>query len=152
MTQPVLIPPLLLGYLLLLVRHRYQYEIPSWLYLPIVAAVCIGALAVFRKFYVPYHYFVFSVILVAFAVVLLNTQFYLFLSEKRGRLFALAAIPFHLLYHFYNGISFIAGTIRYFWRTGRLFNAEHAHKKRTKMCPPDNGNPQTTKTASQRRG
>jgi len=124
--QPVLIPPLLLGYVLLLVRHRYQYKFPPWLYIPLFILGTGAALAVFRKFYVPYHYFVFSVIVVAFAVVLLNTQFYLFLSAKRGRLFALAAIPFHLLYHFYNGVSFIAGTIRHYWRTGRLFRADSA--------------------------
>jgi len=34
-----------------------------------------------------------------------------------GHLYALAALPFHLLYHFYNGISFIAGLVRYSgWR------------------------------------
>jgi hypothetical protein len=27
----------------------------------------------------------------------------------------LAAIPFHLLYHFYNGISFIVGSARHYW-------------------------------------
>jgi hypothetical protein len=44
--------------------------------------------------------------------VILNNQFYVFLAGKRGSLFALAAIPFHLLYHFYNGISFAVGTAR----------------------------------------
>ena len=63
-------------------------------------------------------------------LVLLNTQFYLFLSEKRGRLFALAAIPFHLLYHFYNGISFLAGALRYFWKTGRVFPGARPDKTR----------------------
>ncbi len=41
----------------------------------------------------------------------LNNGFYLFLSEKRGRLFAVAAFPFHLLYHFYNGVSFVMGSL-----------------------------------------
>jgi len=41
----------------------------------------------------------------------LNNGFYLFLAEKRGRLFALAAFPFHLLYHFYNGVSFVMGSL-----------------------------------------
>jgi len=121
----VLIPPLLLGYGLLLVRHRYEYRSPRWSYLIFIVIVSMAALAMFKFFYIPYHRFVFSVIVVLFVVVLLNTQFYLFLAEKRGRLFALAAIPFHLLYHFYNGVSFLAGTARYFWRTGRL------HGKRT---------------------
>jgi hypothetical protein len=47
------------------------------------------------------------------AIIALNNQFYLFLAAKRGRPFALAAIPFHLLYHFYNGFSFAAGSVRY---------------------------------------
>ena len=46
-------------------------------------------------------------------VIMLNSQFYLFLAAKGGRLFALAAIPFHLLFHFYNGISFLIGLARY---------------------------------------
>ena len=55
------------------------------------------------------------------ALVVLNNQFYLFLAAKRGRGFAVAAIPFHLLFHFYNGISFGAGLLRFGWRnlTGR---------------------------------
>ena len=71
-----------------------------------------------------------AVIVVLLAVVLLNTQFYLFLAAKRGRSFALAAIPFHLLYHFYNGLSFVAGTIRYFWKTGRFFSSRKVKSPR----------------------
>jgi hypothetical protein len=29
----------------------------------------------------------------------------------------LAAIPFHLLYHFYSGLSFIAGLACYLWKS-----------------------------------
>ena len=118
--QMVLIPPLVLGYVLLLVRHRYEYGARGWVYSSVLLAVALLTLVGFTLFYIPYHRFVFSVIVVLFAVVLLNTQFYLFLAEKRGRLFVLAAIPFHLLYHFYNGVSFIAGTARYVCKTGRL--------------------------------
>jgi hypothetical protein len=89
------------------------------------------ALVVFTLFYIPFHRFVFFVIVVFLAVVLLNNQFYLFLSSKRGRSFALAAIPFHLLYHFYNGLSFIAGSVRYFWKTGRLFSSGKAATRNT---------------------
>jgi hypothetical protein len=45
----------------------------------------------------------------------MNSQFYIFLAGKRGAAFMLAAMPFHLLYHFYNGLSFIAGVISYHW-------------------------------------
>lgn len=116
----VMIPPLVLGWVLLHVRHRYEWKSAGWVYSTALLAASLAALLIFFMFYIPFHRFVFSVILVAFVVVLLNTQFYLFLAEKKGRAFALAAIPFHLLYHFYNGISFLAGTVRFYWRTGRL--------------------------------
>jgi glycosyltransferase involved in cell wall biosynthesis len=55
-------------------------------------------------------------------LVFVNRRFYYFLA-RRGRLFALAAIPFHLLYHFYCGISFLIGFARYsmelLWRNRR---------------------------------
>jgi hypothetical protein len=44
---------------------------------------------------------------------LMNSNFYLFLAGNRGIPFMLAAIPFHLLYHFCNGISFLVGAILY---------------------------------------
>lgn len=46
----------------------------------------------------------------------LNSGFYLFLVEERRILFMLAAIPFHLLHHFYNGFSFLIGLSRHFSR------------------------------------
>jgi hypothetical protein len=46
-------------------------------------------------------------------LLILNGDFYLFLARDRGLSFALGAIPFHLLYHFYNGISFSAGTLQH---------------------------------------
>jgi hypothetical protein len=45
--------------------------------------------------------------------VILNNEFYIFLAAKRGKLFAVAAVPFHLLYHLYNGISFLVGLYRH---------------------------------------
>jgi hypothetical protein len=48
---------------------------------------------------------------------LLNSQFYLFLAGKRGISFMLAAIPFHLLYHFYSGVSFIIGLVNHYGTT-----------------------------------
>jgi hypothetical protein len=35
-------------------------------------------------------------------------------------LFAIAAVPFHLLFHFYNGISFLAGMSRHYLRGARV--------------------------------
>lgn len=133
----VLIPPLVLGYVLLLIRHRYEYDHTNRkVYFSVLLAAMILWIFVFWMFYIPFHRFVFSVSVVLFVVVLLNTQFYLFLAEKKGGLFALAAIPFHLLYHFYNGISFAAGTVRYFFGTRRVLAARRALESRTLPSPP----------------
>lgn len=132
----VLIPPLVLGYLLLLIRHRYEYDHTNRkVYFSALLGGMILWIVIFWMFYIPFHRFVFSVSLVLFAIVLLNTQFYLFLAEKKGGLFALAAIPFHLLYHFYNGVSFVAGTIRYFLKTRRVMAARRVLDSRAAPSP-----------------
>jgi glycosyltransferase involved in cell wall biosynthesis len=135
----VLIPPLVLGYVLLLIRHRYEYDHTNRkIYFSALLAGMILWIVIFWMFYIPFHRFVFLVSLLLFAVVLLNTQFYLFLAEKKGGLFALAAIPFHLLYHFYNGISFAAGTVRFFFKTRRLPAARRVLDGHTAPSPsPD---------------
>jgi len=45
--------------------------------------------------------------------------FYLFLAGKRGIPFMLAAVPFHVLYHFYNGVSFSVGVLLHVGRNFR---------------------------------
>ena len=52
-------------------------------------------------------------------------QFYVFLAAKRGSAFALAAIPFHLLYHLYNGIAFGLGAGRHLWKKAGLIVERH---------------------------
>ena len=54
--------------------------------------------------------------LLLLAVLSINSRLYVFLTRRRGGWFTLAAVPFHLLYHFYNGISVVAGTALYLWR------------------------------------
>ena len=63
--------------------------------------------------YLPGHLLILCLFTVFASVVILNNQFYLFLAAKRGKLFAVAAVPFHLLYHLYNGISFAVGLCRH---------------------------------------
>jgi glycosyltransferase involved in cell wall biosynthesis len=113
-----ILPPLLLGCLLLVLRHRYAYATArKRRFTGIVLAVYIlGAVAYFLT-HMPRHPLIFAFFLVAAAIVFINNQFYLFLAVKQGRLFALAAVPFHLLYHLYNGISFLAGLVHYAWRS-----------------------------------
>jgi glycosyltransferase involved in cell wall biosynthesis len=112
-----IVPLLVLAYLLLFLRHRYAYvgERRRKLTGMMLGAYIIGSIG-FMATYLPSHILVIVFFLLAATIVILNNQFYLFLAAKQGRLFALAAIPFHLLYHLYNGISFAVGLAHYTWR------------------------------------
>jgi len=128
------VPPLILAYLMLILRHRYAYSDERKRRLTgIVLGVYILGALVFMVTHLPAHMLVFAVFVLAAVIVILNTQFYLFLAKKQGRLFALAAVPFHLLYHLYNGISFVAGLAHFTWRslfhkTARLAPARRGHE------------------------
>ncbi len=109
-----IIPLLLLSFLLLFLRHRYaqgQRTRRKWVSLALGSFVGLSILVTLT--YLPTNRWIFGLFVVLIVLVLLNNQFYLFLAAKRGRLFALAAIPFHLLYHFYNGVSFTVGLCRW---------------------------------------
>ncbi len=111
-----ILPPLLLGCLLLLLRHRrgppagWKHRISD-----VGIGLYIVAVTVYMVMHLPYHYWIFAFFVVGALIVILNNRFYLFLAAKRGRLFALAALPFHILYHLYNGFSFMFGLIHYSW-------------------------------------
>ncbi|MBL8240569.1 MAG: glycosyltransferase family 2 protein [Bryobacterales bacterium] len=117
-----IIPPVVLGYVLLFLRHRYAFEDERQSRVVSLFLLLYGSLStLFIMAYLPGHAVMGVFFLILLGLVVLNNQFYLFLAAKRGRSFAMAAIPFHLLYHFYNGISFGAGLLRFTWRnlTGR---------------------------------
>jgi glycosyltransferase involved in cell wall biosynthesis len=112
----VLVPPVLFAYLLMFLNHRYSRG-PRWR--AVFSLICGSYLVmtmVFVVAFLPRSPLVWALFAMLSVVIFLNSGFYLFLASKRGRLFALAAIPFHLLFHFYNGISFIIGLTRYSWR------------------------------------
>ena len=133
-----LIPPVVLGYGVLFFSHRYTQEpTKRWRQLISFTLVFGGMASVFGFTYVNACACSFSsnatcamsklaaftaltlnplfglAVIGAIILIAINSQFYVFLAAKRGRLFALAAVPFHLLYHFYNGISFVIGLVRY---------------------------------------
>ncbi|WP_321474708.1 glycosyltransferase family A protein [uncultured Paludibaculum sp.] len=112
-----IIPLVVLTFPALLVRHRYELRHgPRATLLKVLTFVYfVVALGIIAR-YLPRHPLAFPAALILLAVLVLNSQFYIFLAEKRGRWFALAAIPFHLLYHFYNGVSFAVGLARHTWR------------------------------------
>jgi cellulose synthase/poly-beta-1,6-N-acetylglucosamine synthase-like glycosyltransferase len=118
-----LIPAMVLGYAVLFVRHRYAGPIESerpWTRYLLGAAI--ACCFVFILSYLPAHPLILAFLTIFAAMVVLNNEFYIFLAAKRGRLFAVAAVPFHLMYHLYNGISFVVGVCRFAVRSlaGRL--------------------------------
>jgi hypothetical protein len=109
-----MLPPLLTAFLLLLARHRYSMSKRKWRR---IAGLLWGTyallVAAFFVTFLPKHPIVFSIFLVLIALMILNSHFYMFLAGRLGFLHALAAVPFHMLYHFYNGLSFLVGTFRH---------------------------------------
>jgi glycosyltransferase involved in cell wall biosynthesis len=109
-----LIPPVLLGYVLLVLRDRYAFaDYRRRRLTGFVVGLFMALTIVAILLYLPNHFLVFGFFSTLVLLVALNLKFYLFLAAKRGRLFAAAAVPFHLLYHFYNGISFMVGLGRH---------------------------------------
>jgi glycosyltransferase involved in cell wall biosynthesis len=124
-----LIPPVLLSYVLLFVRHRYAFTTERRRRITgIVCGVYLMVVIISVLIYLPRHPLVLCFFLVLAIVVILNSQFYVFLAGRTGRLLALAAIPFHLLFHFYNGLSFMIGLARHLER--KLVSAGKVEKKR----------------------
>jgi glycosyltransferase involved in cell wall biosynthesis len=113
--MPALAMPLLLAYVVLFLRHRYAYRrgSPERRRTSMFFAAYFLLTVLLTVAHFPKDPLVFACFAVVAAIIVLNNQFYLFLAAKRGRPFALAAIPFHLLYHLYNGFSFAYGFALY---------------------------------------
>lgn len=112
-----MVPPVLLGYALLFLRGRYvRGNRTRHVVTGLVYVVYLLFAILFTLTFLPHRPVVFGVYAVLLSVVIINREFYLFFGKRRGLITALAVIPFHLLYHFYNGISFIVGSIRYTWK------------------------------------
>ena len=108
-----LIPFLVVTPMFLLLRHRYDRsgKLSKMHRMTGMFFICCSLVVAGR--YLPAHHLVMVCFGILVLLALLNSQFYLFLAGKRGVSFMLAAIPFHLLYHFYSGISFIIGFINH---------------------------------------
>jgi glycosyltransferase involved in cell wall biosynthesis len=127
----MLVPPVLLAYLLMFLRHRYSYSV-LWKrrLTEVFCGTYLLATIGFALTFLPRQPLVLALLIVLSAIILLNSQFYLFLAAKRGRLFALAAVPFHLLFHFYNGLSFLIGITQFYMRS-----LLESHKKPITAAP-----------------
>jgi glycosyltransferase involved in cell wall biosynthesis len=114
-----LIPITLMSLVLVMISHRYAMDASRRWVQTVVGFVWVALAAAVVAVYAPLHPLILVLGVLALAIVILNNQFYVFLAGKRGRTFALAAIPFHLLYHFYNGVSFGVGMARFLFSSLR---------------------------------
>ncbi len=136
------IAPLLgVAALALFLRHRYAYskkERREWTGVWVGGYSLLTAIMVW--IYFPWKPVVFLLFLLLLALVALNQQFYLFLAAKRGRFFALAAIPFHLLYFFSSGVAFLIEFTRFqalrFFGSPRSRNRVPLKKQSTNDAAP----------------
>jgi len=111
-----LIPPLAVTLALIYLQHRFLEGSRSARIYSLLTGLCLAATIVFILSFMPYHPMVVLPFVILMLVLFINSQFYIFLQGRKNFVFALAVIPFHLLYHFYNGISFCAGTVLYWTR------------------------------------
>jgi hypothetical protein len=75
-------------------------------------------------------------LIVLLTLIVLNKHFYLFLAGERGKMFALAAIPFHLLYFLFSAAAFMLALVRH--RLGMIDkrSAIHAEAPKAKATTP----------------
>jgi glycosyltransferase involved in cell wall biosynthesis len=112
-----LIPPIVLAYGVLFMRHRYAQPNRKRVRAAVMAVGLYAVVAILSALvYLPRSWLLLGGFALVFTIVVLNAQFYMFLAKRRGGVFAVAAIPFHLLYHFYNGIAFCIGIARHAWK------------------------------------
>ena len=58
-------------------------------------------------------------VLIFLSIFVINIDLYKFFIKKRDFSFAVLAVPFHFLYYFYSGLSFLLGIITYFFKKGK---------------------------------
>jgi hypothetical protein len=114
-----LFPMVLLSWTALFIRHRYSRPLSTWNKITgvVIGGYCLLLIA-FVWLYLPPHPVGYAFITGMALLLALNYQFYLFLAGQKGRLFALTAIPFHLLYFVSSGLAFMLTLVRH--RLGKL--------------------------------
>ena len=123
-------PLVVMAALGLFVRHRYAYSRESWRRKTGVWAGGYSLVAAALVWiYLPWTPMAFLLLLFLLGILVANQQFYLFLAAERGKFFALAAIPFHLLYFFSSGVAFLIEWARF--RVDRPLRGRAAPIERT---------------------
>jgi glycosyltransferase involved in cell wall biosynthesis len=117
-----IIPMVLIAALGLFIRHRYAYSRETRRRR---IGVVVGGYSLVAAglvwIYFPWKPIALLLLLLLLGLVAVNQQFYLFLAAERGKFFAVAAIPFHLLYFFSCGVAFLIELVRF--QVGRLLGS-----------------------------
>jgi glycosyltransferase involved in cell wall biosynthesis len=110
----LIIPMVLMAWIALFARHRYAYPYTAWHRRTgtVIGAYCLLVIA-FVWIYLPMHPLGTAFLVILLTLVALNKQFYLFLAGSRGKMFALAAIPFHILYFVSSGVAYALAMARH---------------------------------------
>jgi GT2 family glycosyltransferase len=107
----------LLAYLLLLARtHYYSPALRQRRLFAFGVGIYLIFALLFAGSYLRHHTFALLLFALFAGIVILNARFYVLLAARRGRIFAIGAIPFQLLFHFYNGLAFTYGAALYWFR------------------------------------
>jgi glycosyltransferase involved in cell wall biosynthesis len=127
-----IVPLVALAALGLFVRHRYAYAVYDrrkrtgvWMGgYSLVAAALVWI-------YFPWKPMALLLFLLFLGLIIANQQFYLFLATERGKFFALAAIPFHVLYFFSCGVAFIIEFVKF--KADRFFGSSRRQAAELKI-------------------
>jgi glycosyltransferase involved in cell wall biosynthesis len=127
-----LIPPVVVGYLLLFIRYRFAYKTELQRKVTGIGyAAYLVASIVFIVRFLPARVPVFCFFAMILLILVINRRFYSFLAHRMGWLTALAAVPFHVLFYFYSGLSFITGLAMYSWKGIASSNRNKAVRRTT---------------------
>jgi hypothetical protein len=96
-----------------------------WRLSGMIVGFYILAVAGFLLSRAPWEWLTLAMFLSAAGVVVLNRDFYLFLANRWGKLYALSSVPFHILYQLYSGLGFVLGILLHF---GARLNGRPAPK------------------------
>jgi GT2 family glycosyltransferase len=109
-----LFPMVLASWIALFARYRYLEPLSVWHRRTgiVVGGYCLLLIG-FVWFYLPPRPVGYAFLTGMAFLVALNHRFYFFLAGQKGRLFALTAIPFHLLYFVSSGLAFMLTLIRF---------------------------------------
>jgi glycosyltransferase involved in cell wall biosynthesis len=111
-----IIPMVLIAFLALFTRHRYACSREVWRKRTgiMVGGYCLMVVGLVWVYF-PWAPIGSLFLLVMLTLLLLNSQFYMFLAGNRGKLFALSAIPFHFFYFASGGLAFSVALLRHIY-------------------------------------